>query len=290
MTVLTGKSIVVTGAGRGIGEACAKGIALAGGAVVVNDLTAANAERVAAEIRAAGGKAVAHMADISDWTQAERLIDRCHNEFGRIDGLVNNAGLLLMNRVQNATAAEIEAMVRVNLMGTIFTTVHALRHMVAEKAGAIVNVSSGAQMGLAGRGIYGATKGGVSSFTYACAIEAAADNIRVNAISPFAQTAMLDASIAFGRSEGWSPRPEGPPPESNVPLTVFLLSDLAEGITGQVVRVTGNDLCLITHPAQLHPVVTKPSWTVADVDDAFRTAFRAQLQPLGIVTVRTEAV
>src|SRR5690606_20027849 len=93
MALLSGKAIVITGSGRGIGEACIKGAARQGSVVVVNDVDAGLAEKVAADIRAAGGTAIACAADITDWDQAGRLIDTCIGEYGRIDGLVNNAGL-----------------------------------------------------------------------------------------------------------------------------------------------------------------------------------------------------
>ena len=148
MNSLQGKAVVVTGGARGIGATVAKLAAAEGASVVVNDLDAGPAEQVTAEITRAGGKAIAHAANIADWKGAEGLIQRCVDTYGRIDGLANIAGLFGMERIDELTEASIRSLFSVNVMGTAFTARHATAHMVRQKSGSIVNVTSGAQMGL----------------------------------------------------------------------------------------------------------------------------------------------
>jgi len=167
-----------------VGEAYARGAAALGAAVVVNDIDLKLATAVASDIRAKGGRAVAHGANISTSEQAEELIAYCVSEFGAIDGLVNNASLLRFGRLEAASEADFRDMIEANLIGTFNCSAHAIRRMYAQKRGSIVNVVSGAQVGMSALGCYGATKGAVASFTYTWAAEAAGSGVRVNAISP----------------------------------------------------------------------------------------------------------
>lgn len=287
MSALQGKSVVVTGAGRGIGEACAREAARQGAAVVVNDLDAGLAEQVAAGIRASGGRAAAQAGDVADWAGAEALIRFCVDTFGGIDGLVNNAGIFRMARVDALTEADLRDTMQVNVLGPAFCTRHAVPHMVKRGGGAIVNVSSGAQMGTAGMSAYGASKGAVASFTYACAIDLRDCNIRVNALSPRAATRMTEAAQLYDKVHGRTRAiPPGVPTMSgNALVACHLLSDAAKDMTGQVVRIDGDKLSLCTHPAVLGPVITSAEWTREGVARAFADDLTRRQQPLGLVTV-----
>lgn len=187
MNVLQGKAVVITGSGKGIGAACAKGAAHQGAAVVVNDIDD-SAHETANAILAEGGKAVACLADVSKWDEAGRLIDCCLEAFGKIDGLVNNAALYNRARIDELEPESARAQVEVNVLGTMFCTAHAVRHMLEQGSGSIVNVVSGAHMGMPTMGVYGATKGAVASMVYTWAMELTGTGVRVNALSPFGRT------------------------------------------------------------------------------------------------------
>lgn len=286
---LTGRAVVITGAGRGIGAACARAAAALGAAVVVNDIDAPAAEEVAAGIRQAGGRAVAHACDIVQWDQASALVERCVAEFGAIDGLVNNAGLFRMERLDEATEATCRAMLDVNVLGTMYCAAHALRAMQRQGRGAIVNVTSGAQCGLAAMGAYGASKGAVASLTYTWAAELAGTPIRVNALSPSGATQMGQLNERYYRERGTPIAPNPNTPENNAPVVCFLLSDAAAGVHGQVVRIHGQKLSLMSHPAVLEPVQQREQWTADAIAEAFDRVLRQHLQPVGLQTVRLAA-
>ncbi|MGE0388023.1 MAG: SDR family NAD(P)-dependent oxidoreductase [Gammaproteobacteria bacterium] len=290
MGPLNGKAVIITGSGRGIGAACAKYIARLGGAVVVNDVDATEAEATAAAIRSAGGKAVAHVADITSWSAAGGLIDRCVSEFGAIDGLVNNAGLFSMGRLDEMTDGGLRRLLEVNVVGTANCAAHAVKPMLARGTGSIVNVTSGAHMGIPGMSAYGATKGAVASFTYTWAMELQGTGVRVNAMSPLAETRMGEESTAYARARGIDlpKRTDMPGPEANAPLIAFLVSDDARNVTGQIVRIEGRQLGLVAHPGIALPVIDRDAWDFESVRDAFRDSLAARQLPLGIVGLKVE--
>ena len=291
MSSLQGKAIVVTGSGRGIGAGIAKLAASEGASVVVTDIDKAEAEQVAAEIVKAGGNAVAHAADISDWNGAAGLIQRCVDTYGKIDGLVNNAGLFRLARVDEMTEADVRAIVSVNVFGTAFTARHASPHMMKQKSGSIVNVTSGGHFGLPNMSAYGASKGAAASFTYAWSAEMKEFNIRVNALSPMAATRMADASAAYMASKGLkkASNVSGPPAEANAPVVVYLLSDLAKDVTGQIVRIEGKELSLVSHPGVALPILERSAgWDIASVADAFTRELGKRQFPTGVVGLNVQ--
>jgi NAD(P)-dependent dehydrogenase (short-subunit alcohol dehydrogenase family) len=290
MAILAGKAIVVTGSGRGIGATIAKLAAAEGASVVVTDIDRDVAEQVAAEIVKAGGKAVAHAADITDWAGAGGLIQRCVDTYRKIDGLVNNAGLFRMGRVEEMNEADIRALMGANVIGTAFTARHAAPHMMKQKSGSIVNVTSGAHMGMPMMGAYGASKGAVASFTYTWSAELKDHGIRVNALSPMAATRMADSTSTYFAEKGM-PAYSGtlPPPENNAPVVIFLLSDDAKSVTGQIVRIEGTQLSLVSHPGVAVPVLDRASgWNVAAITQAFRTDLGKRQLPVGVVGLKVE--
>jgi NAD(P)-dependent dehydrogenase (short-subunit alcohol dehydrogenase family) len=291
MGVLQGKAVLITGAGRGIGAACARHAAAEGAALIVNDVDAQAAAAVAKEIVEAGGRAVAHAASVAVWGDAEALVARCVKEFGAIDGLVNNAGLYELADLAEIDETHVRRMVEVNMIGTAFCATHAARAM-RERGGSIVNLTSGAQTGLRGGGIYGATKGGVASATYAWALDCEGSALRVNAVSPVADTRMSSATDAFRTKKGLPPLRSGPRPgpEVNAPVVSFLLSDLSRGVNGQVLWILGRRLSLMTHPAVLAPVLERDDWNVEAIAAAFRTELGRRQQRLGVVGTRAEPV
>jgi len=281
--VLSGKSIVVTGSGRGIGAEVVRLAAAEGASVVVNDIDKAEAERVTAAIVNAGGKAVADASNIADWNGAKALIDCCVDSFGSIDGLVNNAGLYRLARLDEMSEADARDIISVNVLGTIFAARHAAAHMVKRRQGSIVNVTSGAHFGLYGQSAYGASKGAAASFTYACSEDLREFGVRVNALSPMAATRMGEAGDVFMAAHG-KPKRVLPPAENNAPVVVYLLSDLAADVTGQVVRIDGKNLALVSHPGVALPVLTRAAgWDVASIERAFRDELGKRQFPVGVV-------
>ena len=286
---LSGHAIVLTGAGRGIGRACALAAAAEGASVVVNDLEPEVARSAAAEIRAGGGRAVAVPCDITDWAAARALIASCIDEYGHIDGLVNNAGRFGLAEADRLDEAQVRAMFETNVLGVIACGTHALSAMAASRRGTIVNVVSGAHFGIPHMSIYGATKGAVASLTYAWAAEFAGRGIRVNAVSPLAQTRMLDVTATwFADRSGRDVGSDNPAPEVNAPVVVYLLSEASEPLNGQIVRIEGDQLSVVAHPVVRHPVV-RGTWTVAALKEAFAGPLAQSAVPLGMGWVaRTE--
>lgn len=268
---LDGKSVLITGAGRGLGRAYALHAASEGARVAVNDVDAGEAEAVAAEIDAAGGTAIAAPGSVADWDAAAGLVARCAAAFGAIDGLVNNAAVIHTCPPWQESEPRLRAIVEVNVLGPLFCTVHAVQAMREQgRGGSIVNVTSGAHLGLPDLGAYGATKGAVVGLTYGHAVDLAASGIRVNAISPVGLTRMTER----WRFNDVTPPP--PPPEQIAPLVSYLLSDRAAGLTGQVVRLDGGALSLLE---KAHYRAEKAAGTAWTVDEIARAVDRGQLGP-----------
>src|SRR5947199_4521112 len=250
---LSGKVAIVTGAGRGIGRSHALALAKAGAKVVVNDLgagiagegaDAGPAQQVVEEIRAAGGEASTNGENVADFAGAERLVRQGIDEYGRLDLLVNNAGILRDRMLVNMTEDEWDAVIAVHLKGHFAPTRHAAAYWRErskagdEVKGRVVNTSSPSGVfGNVGQANYGAAKSGIAGFTLIAAQELQRYGVTVNCIAPNARTRMTEA--AFG---------EIPPPESgfdpadpanNSPIVVALCADEAQDITGQVFFVYG---------------------------------------------------
>ena len=279
MGILEGKAIVVTGAGAGLGRAYALHAAAEGAAVVVNDVAPESAVTTVEMIANQGGTAIVSSGSVDSWVNAERVIADCARSFGAVDGLVNNAGVVRVSDPWLAEEADIRAVVETNLLGALFVGVHALRVMVKQGSGAIVNNTSSAQLGLPRMAVYGATKGGLASLTYGWALDAAAHGVRVNAYSPVAVTAMVDLSPLQLQ--------ELPSPEDNAPVVSYLLSDLAHDVTGQVVQRRGDALVVMSHPDLTEHSASAAPWTVETVVQTLGPVLRAGLQPVGDPRVRT---
>jgi NAD(P)-dependent dehydrogenase (short-subunit alcohol dehydrogenase family) len=273
--MLQGKAVVITGSGRGIGAGCAKGVARQGAAVVVNDIDAEPANETVEAIRAEGGTAIACVADITNWDDAGKLIRSCIDAFGKIDGLVNNAALMDTVGVEQFDPEHARAIIDVNVMGPLFCMGHAVKPMIAQGSGAIINVVSGAHLGMVNMGIYGASKGAAASMIYTWALELADKGIRVNGLSPLGSTRLGNPSAEI--------RAKMPPPENNSVIVEYLLSDRAAHVTGQIVRKDLNDIYLYTHPALLLPPVTRESWTAEELANAFDNEFNDRLVACGVV-------
>ena len=291
MGVLEGKAVVITGAGRGIGAAYARASAAEGASVIVNDVDLDMAESVAAEIVAAGHRATPDGSDITSWDQAAALIDHCVDELGAIDGIVNNAGLFTIGAPEEYTEQDWRSVMEANVLGTAFCGTHAIRRMLAQGHGSIVNVTSGSSLGVPLQTVYGASKGAVTSMTYDWAYDLADRGLRVNAISPMAYTRMNDTLQAYFVRKGMKPWPSlTVAPEQNAALATFLLSDDATGVNGQIIRIENDRLSVMSHPAVIHPALSKPTWTHQDIREAFAETLFDRQFPLGVVATTGEVV
>ena len=236
---LEGKVVAVTGAGGGIGRAHVLAFARAGARLVVNDVS--GAENVVQEVRALGGEAVAHSDSISTREGADRLLWTALSKFGRVDVLVNNAGILRDRSFLNLSDDEWRSVLGVHLDGTFLCSqVFARQLKVQGSGGRIINTTSlSGLLGNFGQANYGAAKAGIYGLTRTLALELEKIAVTVNAIAPVALTRMTEKLAAF---QGVAP--EAFSPERVAPVAVFLASDEASGITGQVVGVEGKRVFL----------------------------------------------
>jgi NAD(P)-dependent dehydrogenase (short-subunit alcohol dehydrogenase family) len=276
--ILDGKAVVVTGAGRGLGEAYAIHAAYAGAKLVVNDIDGELAERTAEHIRGYGGQAVASAHNVADETEANAIIDTCVDTYGRIDGLVNNAGVNYEASPWDDDAKRMRALFEVNVYGVFHCGVAAIEAMrTAGTTGSIVNIASGALLGQRKLAAYSASKGAVASLTYSWALDTDDLGIRVNAVCPVAHTRMVWESERSLRAS-----PPDQTPGKVAPLVMFLLSDHSAGITGQVVRCNGRELHIVGQPYLKQPILTRDNWDTGSVEQAFNEVFQAHLEPFGL--------
>lgn len=286
MTRLDGKAIIITGAGQGIGAAHARLAARLGARVLLTDVDGAGVQTVAREITRAGGRALAVQADIVHPDTPDLLVARCIEAFGTISGLMNNAGVLLPGKLEEMTRDDLVTSFEVNVLGTAACTQAVVRALRARGlAGSIVNTTSGSHAGDVALGAYAASKGAVASLTYTWAMELRETPIRVNAISPLAGTRMaqrnraLLAEQSVAREVTYTALPE---PEVNAPVACYLASDAAREIHGQIVRIAGDELSLVTHPMIAAPVL-RGRWDIDAVAQAFETTLKREQQRLGLV-------
>ncbi|MFG2792621.1 3-oxoacyl-ACP reductase [Streptomyces sp. NPDC048419] len=290
---LEGLSAMVTGAGRGLGRAEALELARLGAAVVVNDYgqpgrdgsgaaSSTPAEEVAAEIRAAGGKARAHTGDVADFQQAAELVDLAVSEFGKLDILVNNAGILRDRMVFSMTEDEWDSVIRVHLKGHFNTTHFAAAHWRARSKaasgpvyGRIVNTSSEAFLaGSAGQPNYAAAKGGIVGLTTSTALALAKYGVTANAICPRARTRMTeDVFAGFERpADALDPLA----PEHVAPLVGYLASPAASRVNGQLLVVHGGMVAVVERPRVQAQFDSKQETFTYDELDALLTAHYAE--------------
>ncbi|MEU4202029.1 3-oxoacyl-ACP reductase [Streptomyces sp. NPDC045470] len=282
---LDGLTAIVTGAGRGLGRAEALELARLGAAVVVNDYgqpgrdgsgaaSAGPAEETAAEIRAAGGDAVAHAGDVADHETARDLVRQAVDRWGKLDVLVNNAGILRDRMVFSMTEDEWDSVIRVHLKGHFNTTHFAAAHWrerskAAGEAvyGRIVNTSSEAFLaGSAGQPNYAAAKGGVVGLTTSSALALAKYGVTVNAICPRARTRMTEDVFA-GFEEPGGGALDALSPEHVAPLVGYLASPAAARVNGQLLVVHGGMVAVVERPRVAAQFDTaKEAFTYAELD------------------------
>jgi len=291
---LTGKVAIVTGSGRGLGLAYAKELAAAGAKVVVNDVDAATAEAAAKEITDAGGTAVAEVAAVGSTEAAEALVQRAVDEFGRLDVLVTNAGVLRDKVLWKMSDEDFDAVINVHLRGTFTCARAAVRRMRAQgEGGRLILIGSPAgQRGNFGQTNYSAAKAGIVGFARTWAMELERANITVNAVIPVAATAMTETIPALkpyvDALRAGEPMPPFArkalafgAPEDAAGLVAFLASEAASGITGQAIGIGGDRLSLWSHPQQVAAAYTDGGWRPDAIAEAWPTTVGAELQTVG---------
>jgi NAD(P)-dependent dehydrogenase (short-subunit alcohol dehydrogenase family) len=297
---LTGKSAVVTGAGRGLGRAYALALAAAGAAVVVNDLDGAAAEGVVKEITDAGGRAVAEAAPVGTAETAEALVARAVDAFGRLDVMVTNAGVLRDRVLWKMSDEDFDTVIATHLRGT-FTCARAaaLRMREQGEGGRIIVAGSPAgQRGNFGQTNYAAAKAGIAAMVRTWAMELAKAGITANAVVPNAATAMtktmpLFAPYVEAYEQQGTPFPDAlrkgvafGTPEDCAGLVVFLASEAAGEVTGQCIGIGGDKLSLWSHPQEISAAYTDGGWSAEAIAAAWPVSVGQRPESYGIPAPR----
>ncbi len=289
MNKLAGKVALVTGAGRGIGRAVAQLLAQEGAAVVINDLGAGLggdgqdegiATQAARMIDPSGERVVANTGSVSDYDAAGAMVQQAIDEFGRLDIVVNIAGILRDRMIYNMTEAEFDAVTAVHLTGTFNTCRHASVVMRKQGHGRIINFSSVSAWGSPGQPNYGAAKYGILGFTATLANSLGRSGVTANAILPYATTRMIDSTPrgrAIAEEHGKPPSElaegtEGDP--ANVaPMVAFLATDDAAGINGHFFGVRGNTIALYSHWELAGVLRAERQWQPSEIAAVFPETF-----------------
>ncbi len=243
MFELNGKTALVTGSARGLGQAIALKLAEAGADLALCDLDAAWLEETAGKVRALGRRAECYGVNVAEGDSVTAGIKAIEKDFGKIDILVNNAGITKDGLLMRMSEADWDAVLDVNLKGTFLCTKAVMRGMMKQRSGTIVNIASViGLMGNAGQANYAASKGGVISFSKTVAKELASRNVRCNAVAPgFIRTAMTDAldEEVQNKMKELIPLRRFGEPEDVANVVLFLASDVSAYVTGQVVSTCG---------------------------------------------------
>jgi NAD(P)-dependent dehydrogenase (short-subunit alcohol dehydrogenase family) len=292
--ICEGRVVIVTGAGRGLGAAHALGFARQGASVIVNDVGVSldgqgadttPADDVVAQIRELGGEAISNNDDVSDFDGAGRLVGAAIDAFGRLDVLVNNAGIVRDRMFVNLGIDEWDAVIRVHLRGHFCTARHAAAHWRDRRKageqvhGRIINTSSGAGlMGSVGQSNYVAAKAGIAGLTVIQAAELARYGVTANAIAPSARTRMTETAFAEMMAEvadGF----DAMAPENVSPLVVWLGSVDSADVTGRVFEVEGGTVSVCDGWQHGAPVDKGARWDPAEVGDAVRSLIAEAPEP-----------
>jgi len=292
--LLEGKVAVVTGSGRGIGRGIAIDLAKNGAKVVVNDVGCATdgrgtdadpAAQVCKEIAALGGEAIPNYDSVAEFDSAEKIIKAAVDKWGKIDVVVNNAGILRDKSFANMGPDDFEAVLKVHLYGGFNCTRHALPIMKENKYGRIINIVSSAGLrGNFGQANYGAAKAGLMGLTFVLAVE----HMKGNAEGKYSITANALAPAGMTRMVGSMPGMEGRPvppemnPDLNAPIVSFVASEKAAHVNGQVFGRRGYAFTLFQTPKPLAAMYKEGGWTAEEIAKNFDAAFFEHLSVPGI--------
>src|ERR1700716_296147 len=294
MGLLDGKAALVTGAGRGIGRGIALALAQAGAKVVVNDLGTSlsgegtetlPADQVVDEILTNGGTAVTNRANVARFDEATDMVEQVVRTFGKIDILVNVAGILRDRMIFNMTEAEWDAVIAVHLKGTFNCTRAASIRMREQQGGRIISMSSVSALGSPGQPNYAAAKAGIIGLTWSTANALGKYGVTVNAIMPSGATRMIDSTPrgqkVFEETGKWpSEMAKGTErdPDNVAPLVVYLASDAAANVNGQVFHVYGFGLTRLEQPHAVRSIRAQQRWDPEELARVFPTTLGANLK------------
>ena len=277
--LLEGKVALITGGGRGVGRGIAVAMAEAGASVVVNDLGASldgkesteqPAREVVAQIEAMGGRAIVDGGSVADWKAAHRMVEAALDALGRIDIVVNNAGILRDAMFHRMSEEEFDAVVAVHLKGSFAVSRAAAPHFKAQNSGCYVHMTSTSGLiGNLGQANYSAAKLGIAALSKSIAIDMQKFGVRSNAVAPFAWTRMID-SIPSETPEQ-KKRVDGLKklvPERVAPLVVALCADAAKDVTGQVFGVRNNEIFVFSQPRPVRSAHRGDGWLPESVLEA----------------------
>ncbi|MGX9963339.1 SDR family NAD(P)-dependent oxidoreductase [Roseomonas sp. F4] len=290
--MLEGKVAVVTGAGGGIGREIALAMALAGAKVVVNDIgasltgegptSASPGEQTVAIIHQRGGQAVTNTDSVADWASAQRIIGSALDAFGRIDIVVNNAGILRDQIFHKMSPEEWLAVINVHLNGSFFVSRAAAEHFRKQSSGAYVHMTSTSGLiGNFGQANYSAAKLGVAALSKSIALDMQRFGVRSNCIAPFAWSRMTSSIPSTTEAEkARVARLQQMTPDKNAPLAVFLASDAAKDVTGQIFAARHNELFLFSQPRPIRSTHSAGGWTPESIAETALPALRSHFLPL----------
>jgi len=290
---LHGKVAVITGAGRGIGREVALLLASQGVSVVVNDIGAAldgqgndtgPAMELVREIEKQGGKAVANTASVSEWESARSLVQQALDTYGRIDYVVNNAGILRDKIFHQMDPADYEAVLRVHLFGSFYVSRAAAEHFRKQEGGAFVHMTSTSGLiGSIGQANYASAKLGIVGLSRSLALDMARFNVRSNCIAPSAFSRMIESvpgATPEQKARNLELRRARTRPEQIAPVVAYLLSDGASHISGQIIGVRGNELYLYSQPRPVRVQHNSDGWTLDTLRDHIGEGWKSSFTPL----------
>ena len=285
------KVVLVTGAGGGIGRDFALALGREGAKVIVNDVGASvqgqgsdtsRAHGVVDEIVAAGGQAVANSDSVADWDAAHRMVTQAVDTYGRIDAVINNAGILRDRFFFNMSLDEWRAVIDVHLNGSFYVSRAAAPHFKSQHSGSYIHmVSTSGLIGNLGQANYSAAKLGLVALSKSIAMDMAKFNVRSNCISPFAWSRMIGSIPAeTDEQKARVARLKGMETAKIAPLAVYLASDAAADVSGQVFAVRANEIFLMSQSRPLRSVHTAEGWTPQTVADRAIPAMRSNFYKL----------
>lgn len=290
--MLENKVALITGAGRGIGREIALMMAQRGARVVVNDPgvsldgkneTNAPANEVVNDIVSAGGEAVADFGSVSELASARAMVQRAVDTFGRIDIVVNNAGILRDAFFHKMTDEDWDTVIKVHLYGSFYVSRAAAEHFRRQESGVFVNMTSTSGLvGNVGQANYSAAKLGIVGLSKSLALDMARFNVRSNCISPFAWSRMVGSIPNTPDQEERLKGLKMLTPDKIAPVAAFLASDAASEVTGQIFAVRGNEIFLMSQPRPSRSVHRSEGWTPETLRDHMLPALRPSFLPLEV--------
>jgi len=289
--MLAGKVVLVTGGGRGIGRDYSLAMAQAGAKVVVNDLGASTdgqdiegrpAQEVVKEITALGGEAVANFGSVSNYDDAKAMVSDAINNFGQLDCVINNAGILRDRMFHKMSLDEWQAVIDVHLNGTFYVSRAAADHFRERETGSFVHMTSTSGLiGNFGQANYAAAKLGIVALSKSIALDMGRYNVRSNCIAPFAWTRMIGTiPITDEAQKERVERLKEMTPDKIAPMAIYLLSDQAHEVSGQIFAVRNNEIFLMSQNRPIRSIHRGEGWTPETIAEHAAPALKSDFYDL----------